>query len=357
MAATRIVYAIFATFLTGSLLATAQQGPPPASQAAPSSERIQLNVVVDSKSGQPVTNLGQQDFTVLDNKSPRPITSFHVVTAAQQPVEVILFIDAVNTPYTLVASMRNSIEAFLKKNQGALAHPTTFAIFTDTGVQLDNTFSTNGVALSDALDRRVIGLRQITQSTQWNDVDRISLSNKAMHQIVVVASRLPGRKIILWISPGVPLASGPTFSTLSYKAQQEILSDAIYFSGELREKNITLYDVNPLGTSQATFDANYYQNFVKGVANPNDAQLADLSIQVLSTQSGGLTFVSDNNVQDQIAKCLQDADSWYRIEFDPTPGDKPNEYHHIEVKLDQPGLVARTFTGYYSNTTAVDLPR
>ena len=49
-----------------------------------------------------------------------------------------------------------------------------------------------------------------------------------------------------------------------------------------------------------------------------------------------------------------DADSWYEISFDPPPADKPNEYHHIEVKLAQPGLVARTRNGYYSNPTAFE---
>ena len=53
-----------------------------------------------------------------------------------------------------------------------------------------------------------------------------------------------------------------------------------------------------------------------------------------------------------IQKCLADANSWYEIAFDPPPPDKPNEYHHIEVRLDQPGLVARTRTGYYSNPVA-----
>lgn len=29
--------------------------------------------------------------------------------------------------------------------------------------------------------------------------------------------------------------------------------------------------------------------------------------------------------------------------------DKPNEYHHIEVRLDQRALTARTNDGYYAN--------
>src|ERR1700728_2053845 len=95
-----------------------------AAPTSPSPQQIKLDVVVDTKSGQPVTTLGQQDFTILDNKSPRPITSFRVVSSAQEPVSVILFIDAVNTPYDLIASTRTAMENFLKRNEGALTNPT-----------------------------------------------------------------------------------------------------------------------------------------------------------------------------------------------------------------------------------------
>jgi VWFA-related protein len=353
--ATKLVCAIFPALFACSLSAAAQQ-PMLAASTSPSPQQIKLDVVVDTKSGQPVTTLGQQDFTILDNKSSRPITSFKVVTGAQEPVSVILFIDAVNTPYELVASMRSAAENFLKRNDGALANPTAIAVLTDSGVQLPSTFSANGMALSDDLEHREIGLRQITRSSQWGAGDRLTISIKALHQLTFFASRLPGRKIILWISPGFPLASGPEYSSLSSKAEQGIFGDVTYFSTELRQNKITLYNVDPVGTSQSTLSANYYENFVKGVAKYDDAQLADLSIQVLSAQTGGLDLVSDNDVASMIEKCVADANSWYEISFDPPPPDKPNEFHRIEVKLAHPGLIARTRNGYYSNPTGFEPP-
>ncbi|MGA2909093.1 MAG: VWA domain-containing protein [Terracidiphilus sp.] len=354
MSALKFVCAVFAASLTASLPASAQQLLPPTAEPSPSasSHPIQLDVVVDAKSGQPVNSLGQQDFTILDNKSPRPVTSFKIVTGSQQHVSVILFIDAVNTPYELVADLRNRTEKFLKENEGALAHPTSIAILTDDGVQLPKAFSANGLALSDDLEQRTIGLHKITRSDAWSAGDRLTICIRALHQLTQFASRLPGRKVILWISPGFPLASGPGYSSLTPKAQQAIFGDVTYFSSELRQNNITLYNINPVGTGQSTFTANYYQNFLKGVTRPDETQLADLSIQVLSIQSGGLALVSNNDVAGMIQTCLTDVNSWYEITFDAPPTDKPNEYHHIEFKLDQPGLTARTRTGYYSNTTA-----
>ena len=351
MSIAKYVFVGLSAFLAGSLPAVAQTSGP----ANPTP--IHLSVVVNAKSGQSVPNLSQQDFTILDPKSPQPITSFRVFTAAQEPVSVILFVDSVNTPYELLGAVRDQTEKFLRKKEGVLAYPTSLAVLTDDGLQIPKKFSSNGMELSDDLEHREIGLHRIILTNEFSAGDRLTICIKALHQLTQVASRLPGRKIILWISPGFPLASGPGYASLTPMAERAIFGDVTFFSNELRQDNITLYNINPVGASQSTFDANYYQTFLKGVTRPDDAQLADLSVQVLSIQTGGLALVSNNDVAGMIQRCIADANSWYEIEFTPRPGDKPNQYHAIDVRLDQPGLIARTRTGYYANPQGVNPPR
>jgi len=50
-------------------------------------DRIYLDVVVTPKSGEPVSGLQQQDFTVMDNKAPVAISSFRAVEGAQAQEE------------------------------------------------------------------------------------------------------------------------------------------------------------------------------------------------------------------------------------------------------------------------------
>jgi VWFA-related protein len=347
---TKFILVVFAALFAAPLSVAAQQ--PLAASTSPSSQQIKLEVVVDTKSGEPVTNLGQQDFTILDNKFSRPITSFKVVTAKEEAVEVIVIIDAVNTPHELVAYVRDQTEKFFKDNEGALAHPTKFAVFSDDGVQIEPKFSTNGMALSDILESQQVALRKITRSSQWGASDRLNLSVHALHQVTDYAATLPGRKIVIWISPGFPLLSGPGIY-LTPKDEQQVFGDVLYYSSTLRQAHITLYNLNPVGVGESLIRANYYEDFLQGVTRPQDTKYADLSVQVLSVQSGGLTLISNNDLASQIQKCLLDSDSWYEISFDPPPPDKPNEYHHIEVKLAQPGLIARARTGYYSNLAPV----
>ena len=116
--------------LPGMVTASAQQIPP---TAEASFRSVRLNVVVAAKSGSPIIGLQRQDFTLMDNKSPQPIMSFKAVSAVQEPVQVILLIDAVNIDFTRMAYVREEVQKFLRTNGGHLAHPTTIAVLSFAG--------------------------------------------------------------------------------------------------------------------------------------------------------------------------------------------------------------------------------
>src|ERR1039458_7959648 len=84
---------------------------------------------------------------------------------------------------------------------------------------------------------------------------------------------------------------------------------------------------------------------------PNQVSLGDLALQVLAFQSGGRVLTSGNDVAEEIARCVQDANAYYVITFAPPAADGPNEYHALEVKIGQPHLKAQTTAGYYAQPT------
>jgi hypothetical protein len=71
-------------------------------------------------------------------------------------------------------------------------------------------------------------------------------------------------------------------------------------------------------------------------------------LQVLAAQSGGLVLNSTNDLASAIADCVSDADAFYVLSFDSARADHANEFHALEVKVDKPGLTARTRMGYYA---------
>jgi VWFA-related protein len=244
--------------------------------------------------------------------------------------------------------LRQGVAAFLKTNEGKLPYPTSIAVLTDDGAKIAENYSSNGMELADVLEHHDVGLRQITRSSQWGGLERLEISVNAFHQLTGLASTIPGRKLVLWISPGFPLISGPRIE-LSTHQEDQIFGEVMQFSAQMQQNNVAIYNINPVGSGESLTRADYYENFLKGIAKPGDAQFADLSIQVLSVHSGGLTLAGSNDVNGMIQRCIADAQSWYEITYDPPPTEKMNDYHHVEIKLSQRNLVARTLDGYYAN--------
>jgi VWFA-related protein len=326
--------------------ASAQQPPP---SNPPGSDRITLDVVVTPKSGPPVSGLQQQDFTVLDNKAPQPLTSFQALGGAQGPIEIVLVIDDVNTGLEHIAYERTEMDKFLKAGGGQLPYPMALAYLTDSGLQFQQQFSRDGNALSAALDQHMIGLHTIARATGfYGAVERYQLSIQALGQLADREAQRPGRKMIFWISPGWPYLSGPGVELqMTSELEQQIFSDVIRFSTLLRQGRITLYSIDPLGTADFGFRAFYWQDFTKGINKPSQAQGGDLALQVIATQTGGLALTSDNDITAQLQRCLADTQAYYELSFAPSVESRQDEYHQVEVRVQRSGLMARTRQGYY----------
>ncbi|MGB6944107.1 MAG: VWA domain-containing protein [Bryobacteraceae bacterium] len=313
---------------------------------------ITLDVVVTNKSGKPVPGLQQQDFTLLDNKQPQKILSFQAVqgpASADPPVEVIFIVDEVNTTFTNVSFERAQIEKYLRAAGGELPHPAALAILTDSGLTMGNVTTQDGNALASQLDQTQAGLRSITRSQGiYGADDRIGVSLNALEQLTTLETPKPGRKLVIWLSPGWPMLTDPR-NELSSKAQQNVFHQIVALSDSLQKARITLYSVDPLGTADAGgFRTSYYEDFVKGVKKARQAQIGNLALQVLATQSGGRVLISNNDVAGEIASVVADANAFYVITFDSLVGDGPDEYHALDIKMDKPGLKALTRTGYYA---------
>jgi VWFA-related protein len=333
-----------------TLPATASQQETGAPQASPPGGRIRLDVVVSDRSGKVISDLQKQDFSILDNKQPSDILSFHAVNgglAAPDPVEVILVIDQVNTGFDRVAYERDEIKKFLTRNEGKLAHPVSLIFFSDNGTQMQNKPTLDGNSLMAAFDQNQNGERTIRRSQGFYGAeDRLQLSLKTLAGLTAAEAAKPGRKMIIWISPGWPLLSGPRID-LSAKDEKGIFASIVQISTTLRQAGITLYSVDPLGLGDLR-RASYYEEFLKGVTGPNHVDIADLALQVIATQSGGLVTHGSNSIVDGIDRSIADLSAYYVLTMQAAPADKPNEYHAIEVKVATPGLTARTRTGYYA---------
>ena len=334
-------------------VAQAQARPPspkiPSSNPAPTTGPLKLEVVVSQPNGKPIGGLSQQHFHVSVNGNPESIVGFQAVEGAAAHVEVILMIDTVNTSFSTVAYERSEIERFLKQNQGRLAQPVSIAVLTDTGMQISPHPSTDGNDLAAFLQKTKVPLRTITRSTGfWGWVEKFQISASGLFSLSTAQQSRPGRKLLIWVSPGWPLLSGAEVE-LTGKDEESFFNNLVTISAAMREARITLYSVDPLGTQDADrYPTMFYKSFTKGVRSPRNMQIGNLALQVLALDTGGRIFNSSNGISSEIAQAVEDADAFYTITVDPPPASHPNEYRAISVTVDQGGATARTLTGYYA---------
>jgi VWFA-related protein len=347
---------LFALVLFSSLSGLVQQAA--AGQAASGGDQnLTLDVVVTDKAGKPVRGLQQQDFTLLDNKQPQGLTSFRAVDlAAGTPapyIEIVVVIDAINADLMKAEMEREGIKKFLQMNGGKLATPVSVVLVSDSSTQMRSKASTDGNALAAVVDQYTIGLRTVNRSQGvYGVAERFDMSMRALDSLAGYEAAKPGRKLMLWISPGWPSLTSAA-ADVTTQDQEHIFHAIVGLSTLLRQDHIILYNVETRGVAGTSTGQYYnYQQFLAGVKSPNQAYPPTLSLQVLAVQTGGRVFNRSNElpgaIADEIAKGASDASPFYVLSFQAGRADRPNEYHSLEVKVAKPGVVVRTRTGYYA---------
>ncbi|MGC2526580.1 MAG: VWA domain-containing protein [Candidatus Acidiferrum sp.] len=321
--------------------------------AAHPGDRIYLDVVVSPESGPPMKELQQSDFTILDNDVPQTITSFEAVDGGQARIEVTVVLGEMNIGSREGAIMFEEINKFLKSDGGRLAYPTAVAILTEKGLQSPLDFSQDGDAVSAAL------------SHSWGSAARFEISLQAFAQILAAEREEPGRKIVLWVSPGWP-PLGNLENERGAKLrqlQEEVFGNVVEVSTQLRESRITLYSLDPsalgdlemgLTDPPAVHLRPSDDVYIAGAYKPSEVGPRDLALETIATQSGGAALHPGNDLASALRKCVADAEAYYELSFDPTITSQPNEYHRLEVRVAKPGLVARTRQGFYSQPWPVE---
>ena len=318
------------------------------SPAILSNSKIHLDVVVTPKSGPPVSGLVLQDFTVLDNGMPQFI-DLKAVDGRQAPIEVILLIDAVNMGSREVAVTREEIDKFLTANGGRLAHPTEVVVLTEKGLQIQEGFTQDGSAISAALSHYTVPMHNIGSGAP----DRFQISFQGFAALVTQQRERPGRKMIIWVSPGWP----PLRDQVRDSLQEHLFGNVGELWRQLREGRITVYSIDPSAivdlqpglTTGLTSPVRPSEenSYADNAGRPVAMHSIDLTLPVIAVQTGGLALYPGNDIASDLQRCMADADAYYEISFEPAIADPPNAFHRLEIRIAKPGLIGRTRQGYY----------
>ena len=348
--------ACFGVLLLAGSWSSAQQDAPVAAQPAKAAaaspahapERIGIDVLVTGKDGKLVADLEPPDFALFDNGQPRKILNFRRTDGAagnriDPPVEVIILLDAVNLSYQAVTLQRLKIEEFLRRNDGHLAQPTSLFLFSSQGLRVQPAPSRDGNALAKALDDSTGTVRARDLSGGiYSLLEQFKDSFKTMNGIAENEARKPGRKILIWIGPGWPLLTERYFIQNS-ESRQSYFEQLIALSNKLREARVTVYNVAPV----VGITRNLYTGYLKPVTDFHKMEIGDLALEVLAVHTGGRVLDPSNDLPGLLADCIADIGPYYTLTFAAPPAAHPGEYNELRVQVGQPGMTARTISGYY----------
>jgi VWFA-related protein len=307
-----------------------------------------IHVLVSDNHGNAVEGLQESDFALLDNKQPQKLVGFRADDAAvlkSDPVQVVIAVDMINVDVVTVAREREEVGDYLKGNGGELPNPTSIAVIADSGVKAGPRSTQDGNVLLAAFKQTQSELRDVGRSAGfWGATERLQKSLEELGQLIQYEGQKPGRKLVLFVSPGWPLLIGAG-DEADMKQRGWVFSNVEQLTNSLREANIVLYCIDPFDLGRRNpFE---YQGYLKGISAAKDATYPALGLQVLATHTGGQVLINGRDIAGSLKTAIRDASGGYDLTFAPIPGDRVNEYHALEVHVDKPNLKVRTTSGYY----------
>jgi VWFA-related protein len=175
------------------------------------------------------------------------------------------------------------------------------------------------------------------------------MSLSQLGQLMGYEAQQPGRKLMLVIGQGWPLLPMAGFEE-DMNQRDWVFNTLVQVTDELRDGGVTLYCLDPFQLGRT--NPYYYQGYLKPVPSAKNAEYPDLALQVLAEHSGGEVVINGHDITNDLSLAVRDADAGYDLTFDGAPGDRPNEYHALQVQVDKPDVKVRTLAGYYARPEA-----
>ncbi|MBS1806303.1 MAG: VWA domain-containing protein [Acidobacteria bacterium] len=326
--------------------------------------RIVMNVQVTDAAGNALSDLRAEEFSLYDNHKPRRIVAFHPIDGAalSDATEVLILLDAVNTPASELENQKSAIFKYLAESRKPFLTPTAFALWFNGHLSITPA-STNRNAIGRAFVRLTKNMHSNACEAEHSVAAQKGASSvdpktcRAVHFRDSVAAldgvalqqlATGGRTLLVWMGSGWPL---PTESGLEGLAVQDRDSHEKHFVQvlhDLRAAQVTVYSVvfgsdsNSIGTNSGTAESS-------NVLMPAADALLFFNLSEFARRTGGRALHSSTDLTSSLRECARDAEWYYSVAFNAPPAQSGfGELHSLEVKIDRPNLEVRTMTSYYS---------
>lgn len=368
------IYFFFAAMLVSHAFAQDSSLPAqgPVATLRATSRLVVLDVVVSDKSGRPVSNLTQNDFTILEDKNPQAIASFERpdqhrysldTTEAKEgtrhsqnvsPALTIVVIDSLNTAFLDTAYARDMVHKYLRSHGPKLAQPTSLMMVTNTQLELIHDYSEDADTLEDALKRHAaeFPFRHEANSGPLGDMDRLIDALSCLEKIAAANMNFAGRKNVIWIGQGFPALNLPQMSLSvrggpNLETQRRVMTAVTTTANEMWDARLAVYTIDPRGLQVVTPMVGTGGGEV-GPANLNQEPTGMRLFESIAPQTGGRIFFNRNDLDVAVSDSVSDGSDYYTLSYYPKNNDWNGKFRNIHVTLSSPNLIARTRSGYFA---------
>jgi len=369
---------------------------------------VVVDVVVADNQGAPITDLKQEDFTVLEDARQQRIGAFsfqqsdkavaddnHALApgvVSNRPrfrstsINVIL-VDSLNGEFTSHAYAQERLIKFLES--GPAVQPTAIYVL-EKELRLLHDFSTDTKSLKDALTGyRPQGSERVSsvymsaspfasKGNYHTDDNSIEITLRALDSLSRTLAAYPGRKNLIWLSEafpvnlmidGVPGAAADPTSLLSLHSAPggvSFSSDANNAAQAKGEADVASMVAN----SPDSFPANGgHHNYTKEIARVSDALMdahvalypidaagigaadhvaTQQNLRDMADRTGGRAFYNRNDLDVGIRSSIDDGSTYYTLAYYPENKTWDGRFRTIAVKTTRPGVTLRYRFGYYA---------
>jgi VWFA-related protein len=390
-----------------------QQPPPPTPPSQPTFRTginfVRVDVIVSDKSGNPVSDLKQTDFEVLEDGKAQAVETFRLVkidtasavTETRRPIQTradeetaaadedarifVFFLDDYHVRLGNSMASRKPMVEFIQNNLAprdlvAVMYPMTPL----DAVSLTRDHQSVVRALERFEGRKFnYEPRNYTEEryAQYpaEVVERIrrQVSLSALEGLSIKLGALrEGRKAIVMISEGFtsvlppqmrdPIATMPGFGNpnrgnpnagvgnlnedrADFLGQVDIQQEMREVFNAANRSNTAIYAVDPRGLATGEFDIN--ENVGLQRSNESLRQTQD-TLRVLADETDGRAIVNRNDLARAMKQIVTDSSAYYLLGYNSSQAPQDGKFHEIKVRVKRSGVQVRARKGYWALTAA-----
>ncbi len=379
-------------------------------------ELVQIDVLVTDKNNKPVGGLKREDFELYDNGKLQLITNFsyeeaknlrieggkqagqtaalpQAITAGELHQVVAFVIDTFHMNLSSMYRTRKMLQDFIEHQM----RPGDLVLILSTGggSGLLQQFTADRRLLSQAINRlrplyfsgaltpyrtlenRNPALRDNNDPrfkpvpgglsmpdagvNAGKNVDPLEAADaretlQRLNDVVKSMSKLPGRKITMFISQGFRIYRTDTTSDLARTAALAARANVVFYSIDpsgLVGEGISGSDSLDLDENKSVSDPSNVFDVVR--TNQNDRREAQTSLAEIASETGGKFFGNNNDIIKGLSNLLDENSRYYMLGFQPDSKRWDGKFHKIKVVVrGRPDLTVTSRKGYLAESEKPD---